>query len=145
MQDSTFVNLFIEAGESGDNNPIRSGYMGRILRCKIFVSSNSKIYTDSGADSSTDVYTMLFIARESYGIVGMGNLTPSVMDNAGDGYSNNTGQNVKPVEIIAKQLGAGDDPLNQRATVGWKMAFAISVLNSAWIRVFEHTNAFSND
>jgi hypothetical protein len=70
-----------------------------------------------------------------------------MMDAGGDGYSNNTGKQVKPVEIIVKQLGSAgaDDPLNQRSSVGWKMALATSILNSAWILDLEHTNAFSDD
>lgn len=144
MQDSTFVNLFVN--EISDS-PIRSGYMGRLLNCRIYVSSNSREYADTGVGSTTDVYSMLFIGKESHGYVGFGNITPDMMDGGGDGYANNTGKQVKPVEIIVKQLGSAgaDDPLNQRATVGWKMSLATTVLNSAWIRDLEHTNAFSDD
>lgn len=148
MQDPTFVNLFIEAGESSDNNPLRSGYVGRILRCKIYVSSNAREYANEGVGSTTDVYSMLFIAREAYGTVGIGNTTFNVdVDSAPESSRNMTGQNVKPVEIIVKQLGSAgaDDPLNQRATVGWKMSLAESVTNSAWIRDLEHTNVASDD
>ena len=148
MQDPTFVNLFIEAGENGDSNPIRSGYVGRILRCKIYVSSNSREYADEGVGSTTDVYSMLFIAREAYGCVGIGNTYPNVdVDSAPNKSHNMTGQNVKPVEIIVKQLGSAgaDDPLNQRATVGWKMSLAEAITNSAWIRDLEHSNVASDD
>lgn len=149
MQDPTFVNLFIEAAESdGDMNPLRSGYVGRILRCKIYVSSNSRVYADTGVGSTTDVYSMLFIAREAYGTVGIGNTTPNLdVDSAPDKNLNMTGQNVKPVEVIVKQLGSAgaDDPLNQRATVGWKMSLADAVTNSAWLRDLEHSNVASDD
>ncbi len=147
MQDPIFVNLFIDESESAPNGgALRTGYMGRVLRCKIYVSSNAQKYINGGV-SGTDVYTMLFIAKESYGIVGIGNITPNLVDGGGDGYSSNTGKSVKPVEIIVKQLGSAGatDPLNQRATIGWKMALAVNVLNSAWIRTLEHTNAFSDD
>src|SRR5690606_41464270 len=50
MSDPTFVNLFIHASENGDGNPLRSGYVGRILRCKIFVSSNAREYANEGVD-----------------------------------------------------------------------------------------------
>lgn len=143
MQDSTFVNLFVQ--ETSDS-PIRSGLVGTILNCKIYISSNAASYANGGVGGTTDVYSMLFIGKEAYGYVGFGNLTPDMMD-GGEGYSNNTGKQVKPVEIIAKQLGSAgaDDPLNQRATVGWKMALATTVLNNTWIRDLEHTNAFSDD
>lgn len=145
MQDPTFVNLFVQ---EAPNSALRSGYVGRILRCKLFVSSNAREYADAGVGSTTDVYSMLFIAREAYGIVGMGSLTPNFnVDGAPETSRNMTGQKVKPVEIIVKALGSAgaDDPLNQRGTIGWKMAFATSVLNSAWIRSLEHTNVASDD
>ena len=148
MQDPTFVNLFTAAGENGASGPLRSGYVGRILRCKIFVSSNSREYADGGVGSTTDVYSMLFIARESHGFVGMAGSFPNLNVDGGPERSlNMTGQNVKPVEVIVKQLGSAgaDDPLNQRATIGWKMSLGMAVTNSVWIRDLEHTNIASDD
>lgn len=145
MQDPTFVNLFVQ---EAPNSALRSGYVGHILRCKIFVSSNAREYADAGVGSTTDVFSMLFIAKESYAIVGMGSITPNfMMDGAPENARNMTGQQVKPVEIIVKPLGSAgaDDPLNQRGTIGWKMSFATSVLNSAWVRNLEHTNVSSDD
>jgi N4-gp56 family major capsid protein len=149
MQDPTFVNLFIHASGEGDSNPLRSGYVGRILRCKIFVSSNAREYADGGVGSTTDVYSMLFIAREAYGNVGIsGNMPNLDVDSApAQKVDGMTGQNVKPVEIIVKQLGSAgaDDPLNQRSTIGWKMSLATTVTNAAWIRDLEHANVASDD
>lgn len=128
-------------------NPLRSGYVGRLLRCKIYVSSNSREYADGGVGSTTDVYSLLFIGREAYGCVGIGNTYPNLMEDGAPPKSHNmTGQNVKPVEVIVKPLGSAgaDDPLNQRATVGWKMSLAESITNSAWIRDLEHSNVFSD-
>ena len=146
MQDPVFVNLFIEESDKGDS-ALRSGYMGRLLNCRIYISSNSREYADEGVGSTTDVYSMLFIGKESHGYLGFGNIAPDMMDGGGDGYANNTGKQVKPVEIKVKQLGSAGtgDPLDQRATIGWKMALATSVLNSAWILDLEHTNSFSDD
>lgn len=143
MQDPTFVNMWVQETEPA----IRSGYLGTILRCRLYVSSNSREYPDEGAGSTTDVYSMLFIARESYGTVGMSGTMPNMVDNAPDTARNMTGQQVKPVNIIVKQLGSAGtaDPLDQRATIGWKMSLATSVLNSDWILDLEHTNAFSDE
>lgn len=147
MQDPVFVNLFIEAGESGDSNPLRSGYVGKILRCHVYVSSNAREYANEGVGSTTDVYSMLFIAREAYGYVGMAGTFPQIVDNQPDSAYTMTGQNVKPVQVILKQLGSAgaDDPLNQRATIGWKMSLGDAITNSAWIRDLEHTNVASDD
>jgi N4-gp56 family major capsid protein len=146
MQDDTFVNMFQHEAARDNNSPIRSGYVGRVLRCKLFVTSNAREYADGGAGGTTDVYSMLFIGREAYGYVGMAGITPSIVDNQPASGGPLTGKSVRPVEIIVKPLGSAgaDDPLNQRATVGWKMALATAVTNSAWVRDLEHTNAFSD-
>lgn len=39
---------------------------------------------------------------------------------------------------IVKPLGAGEDPLNQRATSGWKATYVAVILNHSWIGIIEH-------
>lgn len=39
------------------------------------------------------------------------------------------------LQMIAKPLGAGDDPLNQRSTVGYKLAYVAKTLQASRIRV----------
>jgi len=138
MQDATFVAMFQQEASRTDSSPIRTGLVGRLLRCKIFVSSNSRVYVGAGA-AGGDVYSMLFIAREAYGYVGMAGSFPNLVDNAPESSITMTGQGVKPVEIILKQLGSAgaDDPLNQRATIGWKMSLGIAMTNAAWARDLE--------
>jgi N4-gp56 family major capsid protein len=73
----------------------------------------------AGANRSTsgtlaDVYPILYIGRDSYGIVplkGKDSLTPMVV-------------NPKP---------APGDPLGQRGTVGWKCMTTAVILNDAWM------------
>jgi len=137
--------MFIQ--ESPDN-AIRNGYVGRILRCKVFVSSNAYEWADVGAGSTTDVYAALFIARESYAILGLdGASMPSEVDSGSETAKPLTGQQIKPVEIITKPLGSAgtSDPLNQRGSMAWKMCLTPEILNSSWIRCLKHTNAFSDD
>lgn len=143
MLDPIFVSQFVQEQSA---SPIRSGYVGRILRCKVFVTANSRKYVDGGV-SGADVFSLLFIGRESYGYAGMAATLPSIVDNAPETGKPLSGQNIKPVDIIVKQLGSGgtDDPLNQRATIGWKMSLGDQILNPAWIRDLEHVNAFSAD
>ncbi len=145
MKNPTFVNTFqAEAGALGKANDMRSGYIGMFLMCEFYISSNVREYVDGGAGTD-DVYSMLFIGKESYGIVGIGNLLPKEVDMGGADAQPLTGQRVKPVEVIAKQLGSAgaDDPLNQRATLGWKLTLDQTVLNTAFIRDLEHVNDFS--
>jgi len=148
MNDPTFVNMFEKREARDDASAIRSGFAGQILMCDVYVSSNAREYADGGVGND-DVYSLLFIGDESYGVVGMAGITPEDVDTGGPEGKPLTGAgvNAAPVEIIAKPLGSAgaDDPLNQRATVGWKMALDIDVLQSAFIVDLEHTNIFSED
>ncbi len=142
MQDTTFVTLFAREA----NSAIRSGLVGTLLNCDIYVSSNAASYTLAGSGSAYTVYSALFIGAESYGVYGMGDLTPNFnMDGSGAEYKNMTGMKVKPVNIIIKDLGSAGtaDPLNQRGTLAWKCAHIAKILNSAWIRDLEHINDMS--
>lgn len=144
MLDPTWVNLFVQ---EVPNSPMRSGYVGRLLRMKVFVSANVKEWADVGAGGTTDVYAALFIARESYGILGLtGAEEPSDVDGQGAEGRPLTGKRIQPVSIIHKPLGSGgtSDPLEQRGTLAWKMCLAQKVLNAAWIRNVKHTNVFSD-
>lgn len=67
-------------------------------------------YAGAGAGSK-DVYASLFMGRDYFGI-------PDIEGSA------------KP-QMIVKPHGAGDDPLNQRATAGWKNLFTVKRLNEA--------------
>lgn len=82
-----------------------------------FVSSpNAKVFAGAGL-SSADVYVTLILGRDAYGITRI----------AG-----------KALENIIKPLGAGQDPLNQRATSGWKATFVAKRLNEAFMIRIEH-------
>lgn len=146
MQDPTWVNLFIEESDQGET-ALRTGVVGRLFRCNIYLSANARKYVDGGV-GGTDVYSMLFVGQEAYGVVGIAGITPSNINGA-TGYSNLTGQSAKakPVDLIVKSIGSAgaDDPLNMRGTIGWKMAMDIKILNSAWILDHEHSNEFSLD
>ncbi|MBU2177497.1 MAG: hypothetical protein KJ556_20585, partial [Gammaproteobacteria bacterium] len=81
-----------------------------------------------------------------YGSVSFAGLDPSLAD-SGKEYSNMTGQSVKPVSMIIKDIGSAgaDDPLNQRGTVAWKAVLDVEVLNANWIRNLYHVNVFSDE
>lgn len=142
MRDSTFLGLFQR--ETG-SSPLRSGLMGVILNCRVYISSNARIYSDGGA-GNVDVYTMLFIGARSYGVVGIAQLMPNLMSDASGPdmtFGGMTGQSVMPVEIIRKGLGeTGFDPLDQRGTLGWKAAHEEQILQSNWVYVLEHATDF---
>jgi len=133
MKDSVFVAMWQES----EPDVIRGGELGRLLRCRFYRTSNARSYA-----STETVYSMLFVGMDSYGIAGVGNLMPNInVDGGGVEVRNRTGQSTKPVEIIGKGLGeGGDDPLNQRGSIGWKMTQQEAILDSNWIRDCEHAN-----
>jgi len=141
-QDPVWVNLFVE-----ESDPLRSGFIGRILNCDVYSTSNAREYANEGYGSTTDVYSFLIVAKESYGMVSMAGLQPKLVDSAGPMGKPLTGDGKKanPVSLIFKGLGeTGFDPLNQRATAGWKLTEDIQILNSSWIIDLEHSNALSD-
>lgn len=76
--------------------------------------AGSGVTMRSTTGTSADVYPILYVARDAYGIVplkGKDSLTPMVV-------------NPKP---------AAGDPLAQRGTVGWKAYQAAVILNDAWM------------
>jgi N4-gp56 family major capsid protein len=143
MQDPVFVALFVRA-QPNSGSPIRTGYMGSLLRCNIYVGSNVRSYSTATADSKT-AYSMTFFGAEAYGMAGVGSLVPDYQGGFGAGeYDNNSGKGVKPVEIIVKALGeTGLDPLNQRGTVGWKATHVAAILQILSLVDLEHATVFS--
>lgn len=80
---------------------IYEGEIGKIAGIRFVETSNAKIWK-SAEDSCPDglaVFSTLVLGSGAYGVT----------DVSGGG-----------LQTIIKQLGSGDDPLNQRATVGWK-------------------------
>lgn len=80
------------------------------------IADNAVIYPGEGGKNGCGIYGMV--------VVGMGGYGSTELEGAG-------------LEMIAKQLGRGDDPLNQRATIGWKVMTAGRILdNTAVIKCF---------
>lgn len=109
--------------------------IGSYRNIRFFGSTNAKVFINAGLAVGTDgmistgaanndVYATLIIAADAYGVVDLG----------GGGIQN-----------IIKQLGSSGtaDPLNQRATSGWKVTTTTAILNQAWMTRIEHTNLTS--
>lgn len=103
-------------------NETGSVEMVRYLNSTIFApfpdAGGAKGAMRSTTGTSADVYPVLYLARDAYGIVplkGKDALTPMVV-------------NPKP---------APGDPLGQRGTVGWKCMTACVILNDAWMARLE--------
>lgn len=96
----------------------------RSTNCKVFAAGGAAVGTDgmiSAGAVSNDVYATLIIAANAYGVCP---LTGNAMQN------------------IIKPLGSGGaaDPLNQRATSGWKAITTTAILNQNFMTRIESTN-----
>lgn len=91
---------------------------GAVDNVRFVMSQNAKVYTAGGA-AGVDVHATMIIARDYYGVTRI----------AGEALKN-----------IIKPLGSAgtSDPLDQRATSGWKATFIAKRLNEAFAVRIEH-------
>jgi N4-gp56 family major capsid protein len=94
-------------------NGVMEGEIGKYKDIRFVESTNAKVFTGGGA-SSADVYATLIFGAEAYGI------------------SRISGEALKN---IVKALGSAGtaDPLDQRATSGWKATFVASIVNNDFL------------
>lgn len=107
-----------------DTENIYSGEIGRIAGCRFVETSEAKIFAGAGA-SSRDVYVTLVMGADAYGVTEV----------AGGG-----------LQHIVKQLGSAGtgDPLDQRATAGWKATKVAERLVEEYLVRIESTSTFND-
>lgn len=88
--------------------------VGALDEVRFIRTDNPAVYTGAGS-GSIDVHATIILAADAFGVVAP-----------------------KGVENIVKPFGAGDDPLNQRATSGWKMFMKAVILQQLAILRIEH-------
>lgn len=99
---------WIDIAKYGEHiKDIIDGEVGKIGNIRIVESSEAKVYAKGQDSCPNSIFCTLVLGDGAYGTV----------DIEGGG-----------LEMIVKQLGAGDDPLNQRATIGWKMTHVAKIL-----------------
>ena len=92
---------------------IMEGEVGKLDEVRFVESTNAKVFTGLGA-AGIDVYATLIFGSDAYG-------TTRISGEA--------------VKNIVKPLGSAGsaDPLDQRATSGWKATFVAKILNDAFL------------
>lgn len=97
-------------------------------KLRFIMTTEAKVWPDAGgsavaaglsfttANTACDVHTMLIFGKDAYGIIPL---------------------NGNSLQNIVKPLGAGDDPLNQRATSGWKAYTTAKILNDTFMYRYE--------
>ena len=86
---------------------------------------DASLYPGEGGKHGIATYSTLFLGRDAYGII----------DINGSGT----------IEHIVKQRGYGNDPLNQRSSIGWKAFMATAILADEYILRVESCSSFSPD
>lgn len=88
--------------------------IGVVKGVRFCETTKGAIFEGEGA-ASADVYATLVFGKNAYGVVSL------------------RGQ--RNIEVIVKSLGSAGsaDPLNQRASVGWKAWATAKILNDAWL------------
>ena len=119
MSDPKWVNVKTYSDPEG----IYEGEIGRIEGVRFVETSEAKVFTGAGA-SGRDVYSTLIIGADAYGVTEI----------SGGG-----------LQHIVKQLGSAGtaDPLNQRATAGWKATKVAERLVEAYMVRIETTSTFT--
>jgi len=92
---------FIEAHKYADPDTMYRGEIGKLGNIRFIETSEAKIWKDATCPEGLAVFGTLVLGAHAYGVTEL----------EGGG-----------LEHIVKQLGYGDDPLNQRASVGWNTA-----------------------
>lgn len=124
---------WIEVHKYADATPIFEGEIGKLGNVRFVESTEAKIWKDNTCPVITPaagtvpgtykaVFSTLVLGANAYGVT----------DIEGGG-----------LQTIIKQLGAGDDPLNQRATVGWKATKTAEILVEPYMVRIESLSDYS--
>lgn len=105
---------FVPVEQYGSATPLLPFEVGSLDEVRFVLSNNTTLYPGAGA-AGIDVHATMIFGGNWFGVI-----------------------SPKGIENIIKPFGAGQDPLNQRASTGWKAFFTAVILNQvAGIRI-EH-------
>ena len=123
---------FVPVSEYGSRTPINEYELGSVEDVRYICSPDLSSFLDGGGTksgsgtemvsnlgTSADVYPVLFIGKESYGMVplrGQGSVSPT---------------------ILRPGVKSKSDPLGQRGYVGWKTWHTAVILNQVWMARLE--------
>lgn len=117
---------WIEAQKYTTSDKIFNGEIGHMYGVRFVESTEAKIWSKADSGATVPVYGTLVLGADAYGI---------------------TSINGGGIETITKQLGSGGtaDPLNQRATMGWKLNKTAKILDDTRMVRIEHTCTGADD
>ena len=115
---------WIDVHKYADPTAIFNGEIGKLGNVRFVQSTEAKIWKDETCPSGLAVFGTIVLGANAYGVT----------DVEGGG-----------LQTIVKQLGEGDDPLNQRATVGWKATKVAERLVEQYMVRIESVSSYSAD
>lgn len=109
---------FVPVEKYSNTSGVMEGEVGKFDEVRFVETTNAKVKTGEGY-SSIDVYCTLIFGSDAYGTTRI----------SGEAMKN-----------IVKPLGSAGtaDPLEQRATSGWKATFVAKILNDSFLVRLEH-------
>lgn len=109
---------FVPVEKYGNKTKLLPGEAGKIRQIRFIETTFGNVKTASGA-GSIDVYTDLIFGMHAYGVTRISG---------------------EALRTIRKELGSGGtaDPLDQRATMGWKATLTAIILNQTFMIRLEH-------
>ena len=114
---------WIDAHKYATPDNIYQGEIGKLAGVRFVESTEAKIWTGSGCPSGLAVY----------GTIGWGAHAYGETEISGGG-----------LQHIVKQLGYGDDPINQRSSCGWKATKVAKRLVEEYMVRIESCSSFSS-
>ena len=115
---------WIDVHKYAQPDEIYNGEIGTLHGVRFVETSEAKIWKDTTCPSGLAVFGTLVLGAHAYGVTEL----------EGGG-----------LEHIVKQLGYGDDPLNQRASVGWKGMRAAERLVEQYMVRIESVSSYSEN
>ncbi|MFR6537252.1 MAG: N4-gp56 family major capsid protein [Lachnospiraceae bacterium] len=115
---------WIEVHKYADTTPIFQGEIGMLGKVRFVESTEAKIWKDETCPEGKAVFSTLVVGLNAY--------ATTKVEGGG-------------LQTIVKQLGSGQDPLNQRATVGWKAIKTAKILVEPYMVRIESLSAYSAD
>lgn len=114
---------FIEVHKYAKPEEIYQGEIGKIANVRFVKTTEAKIFKGTGCPTGLAVFSTLVLGAHAYGVTEV----------TGGG-----------LQHIVKQLGYGDDPLNQRSSVGWKATKTAEILSQEYMLRIESCSKYSS-
>ena len=113
---------WMDAHKYASPDNIYAGEIGKIGNVRFVKSTEAKIWKGDGCPEGLAVFSTLVLGASAYGVTEV----------TGGG-----------LQHIVKQLGYGEDPLNQRSSCGWKATRAAKRLVEEYMVRIESCSAYS--